>query len=70
MDPDPDPIADPTPFFIDFKDAKKNYRIFAPFFLITCPKVHRLQSKKINFLLKFCAKMLFAGIVSIRSTHL
>jgi hypothetical protein len=24
MDPDPNPTPDPTPFFRDFKDAKKN----------------------------------------------
>jgi hypothetical protein len=36
---------------------KKN--IFSHFFLITCPQVHHLQSKKCNFLLKFCVKMLF-----------
>ncbi len=27
---DPDPYPDPTPFFIDFKDAKKN--LFSSFF--------------------------------------
>jgi hypothetical protein len=25
MNPDPDPASDPTPFFSDFKDAKKNF---------------------------------------------
>jgi hypothetical protein len=30
-DLDPDPTSDPTPFFSDFKDAKKN--IFQDFFL-------------------------------------
>jgi hypothetical protein len=39
---DPDPTPDPTPFFIDFKDAKKN----------------------------FVLKCYFAGIISVRSTHL
>jgi hypothetical protein len=42
--PDPDPTLDPTPFFIDFKDANKN--IFSYFFLKTCP---HLQSKKVTF---------------------
>jgi hypothetical protein len=32
--------------------------IFSHFFLITFPKVHHLQSKKSNFLLKFCVKMI------------
>jgi hypothetical protein len=51
-DPAPDPAPDPTPFFNDFKDAKKN-------FLLTCPQAHHIQSKKLNFLLKFCVKILF-----------
>ncbi len=55
---DPDPTSDPTPFFIDFKDAKKYF--FPYFFLfLTCPQAHHLQSKKFNFLLKFCVKILF-----------
>jgi hypothetical protein len=52
MDPDP------TPFFINFKDARKNILFFI-FFLITCPQAYHLQSKKFNFLLKFCVKILF-----------
>ncbi len=60
MDPDPvldpDPTPDPTFFFIDFKDATKKI-IFTHFFLIICPQVHHLQSKKCNFLLKFCVKL-------------
>ncbi len=47
MDPDP------TPFFIDFKDAKKNN--FSIFFLITYLRAqfaHHVQSKKVQFLLK------------------
>jgi hypothetical protein len=58
MDPDPDPTPDPTHFFIDFKDAKKN--IFFTFF--SHKLAHRykhLQSKKLNFWLKFGVKMLF-----------
>ncbi len=54
--PDPDPTPDPAPSFIDFKNAKKK---ISHFFLITCHQVHHLQSKKFNFLLKFCVKMLF-----------
>jgi hypothetical protein len=57
MDPDPDPTPDPTPFFIDFKVAKK-YN-FSYFFLITCAQAYHLQSKKFNFLQKFCIKILF-----------
>jgi hypothetical protein len=52
---DPDPTPDPTPFFIDFEDAKKK---FPYFFLITYSQAHRLQSKEFNFLLKFLVKML------------
>jgi hypothetical protein len=52
---------DPTPFFINFKDAKILFflHIFFIFFLFTCPQAHHLQSKKFNFLLKFCVKILF-----------
>jgi hypothetical protein len=61
MDPDPasdpDPAPDPSPFFIGFKDAKKYFLKY--FFLITCPQAHHLQFRKLNFLLKFCDKMLF-----------
>jgi hypothetical protein len=65
---DPDPQANgskPTPFFIDFKDEKKKF--FPYFFLITFLQAHHLQSTKFNFLLKFCVKCYFAGIVSVRS---
>jgi hypothetical protein len=51
--PDPYPWLmdlDPTPFFIDFKNAKKIF-VFI-FFLITCPQAHHLPSKKFNFLPK------------------
>jgi hypothetical protein len=41
---------------------------FLYFFLIACPQTYHIQSKKLNFLLKFCAKTYFAGIISIRST--
>ncbi len=43
-------------------------KIFFKFF-ITCPKAHHLQSKKLNFVLKFCFKYFFAGIISVPSTH-
>jgi hypothetical protein len=52
MDPDPAPDPDPIPFFADFKDAK-NF----PFFLLTYPQAHYLQSKKFIFLLKFCVQI-------------
>jgi hypothetical protein len=53
---DPDPVPDPNPFFIDFKDAKKMFPIF---FHITCPQANHLQSIKFNYLLKICVKILF-----------
>jgi hypothetical protein len=65
---DPDPTPDPTPFFIDFKDAKKIFCLI--FFLITCPQAHHLQSKKFNFWLKNFFKFYFAGIISVRLTQL
>jgi hypothetical protein len=43
-------------FFSDFNDAKKN---FLYFFLITYPQAHYLECSKLNFLLKFCVKILF-----------
>jgi hypothetical protein len=55
--PDPDPTPVPTPFFSDFKDAKKF--VFSYFVLITYLQAHYLQSKKFNFLLKFCVQILF-----------
>jgi hypothetical protein len=57
MDPDTDQTPGPSPFFIDFKDAKKNF--LSHCFLITCPRAHHLQSKKLIFLLKFCVEMIF-----------
>jgi len=50
---DPDPTPDPTPFFIDLKDAKK-YLFFFIFFSYNLPTGTSSQPKKINFLLKFC----------------
>jgi hypothetical protein len=51
MDPDP------TPFFSEFKDAKKI--IYFIFLLITYQQAHHCQSRKLNFLLKFCVEILF-----------
>jgi hypothetical protein len=53
---DPDPTPDPTPFFSDFKDAKK---IFFPiFFSYNLPTGTATSVLKFN-LLKFCVKILF-----------
>jgi hypothetical protein len=61
MDPVPDPAPDldpdPTPFSIDLKYAKKI--VFSIFFSHNLPTGASFQSKKLNFLLKFCVKMLF-----------
>jgi hypothetical protein len=46
------------PFFINFKNAKKIW-LFSYFFLRTCPQAHHLQSKKFNFFLNLCGKILF-----------
>jgi hypothetical protein len=54
--PGPDPTSDPTPFFIDFKDAKKN---FFTFFSHSLPTGTSSSVSKVNFLLKLCVKMLF-----------
>ncbi len=53
VDPDPAPTPDPDPTPDPF---------FHIFFLITCPHAHHLQSKKLNFLLKFVLKFNFAGL--------
>jgi hypothetical protein len=50
MDPDL------TPFFSDFKDAKKNY--FYHFFLQLTRRHIIFSLKYLNFLLKFCVKIL------------
>ncbi len=55
-EPDLDP--DPTSFLINFKDATKHMFV-SNFFRITCQQAHHLQSKKFNFLPKFCVKILF-----------
>jgi hypothetical protein len=51
-DPNPDPAPDLTPFFCDFKDAKK--LIFYIFFLITYPQAH-IVSLKFNFYQNFAS---------------
>ncbi len=63
MDPDPDPTQDPTPFFSDFKDAKKIFIFFLSYL-----QAHYLPSQRFNFLLKyFVLKSYFASIISVRS---
>jgi hypothetical protein len=54
MDPDPDPI----PFFSDFKDVKK---LFFFLHIFSYNQAHYLQSQKLNFLLKYCVKILFCN---------
>jgi hypothetical protein len=56
---DPDPTPEPAPFFIDFKDAKKN----SYFFLVTSPQAHHLQSKKLIILFKFCVNIFLQAIL-------
>jgi hypothetical protein len=56
---DPDPTPDTTSFFI-----------FLFLLLAHRPQAHYLQPKKLNFLQKNFVKFFFAGIISIRSTHL
>ncbi len=65
MDPDPDPNPDLTPFFRDFKDAKKKFPLF---FLITY-RIRRLSvlSLKILFFAKnFVSKFYIASIISVQ----
>jgi hypothetical protein len=68
IDPDSDPTLDPTPFFLNFKDAKK-ISLFI-FFHITCPQAHHFQSKKFNFWLKFFVKSYFRHCVSPLNTFM
>ncbi len=62
---DPDPIPDPdlapdlTPFFSDFKDAKKIFFCHI-FFLVTYLHAHIFSLKNLIFLLKICVKILFS----------
>jgi hypothetical protein len=55
---------DPTPFFSDFKDAKKLF--FIIFFSYNLPTGTIVSLKKFNLLLKFCV----VSIISVRSTTL
>jgi hypothetical protein len=57
MDPDPDPTPDPTPFFSDFKDVKKS--IFFILISYNLPTGTSSSVLKLNFLLRFCVKILF-----------
>jgi hypothetical protein len=60
-------ILDPTPFFINFQDAKKN---FLHIFFLQLAHRHTVFSPKSEIFAKICVKFLFAGIISVRSTHL
>ncbi len=46
---------------LDPNPTLQNQIFFFVFFLITCPRpqAHHIQSKKLNFVLKFCVNMLF-----------
>jgi hypothetical protein len=59
-----DPTPDPTPFFSDFKDARK--MIFFPY--MTYPKAHYLQS--LIYCFKDVFEFYFASIISVRLTTL
>ncbi len=68
MDPDPIQLPNPTPFFCDFKDAKKFFSIF---FSYNLPAGTLSSVLKFNVLLKFCVlKYYFASIILVRSTPL
>ncbi len=56
LNPALDPTPDPTPFFSDFKDAKTLFFFFIFFFLPACKLSEVL---KLNFVLRFCMKILF-----------
>jgi hypothetical protein len=53
---DLDPTPDPTPFVMDFKDAKKKFHIF---FLKLAHRHIIFSLKNKNVLLKFCVKRIF-----------
>jgi hypothetical protein len=66
---DPDPAPDPSPFFSDFKDAKKIF--FVIFFSNNLPAGILSSVLKIKFYAKiFVLKFYFASIISVRSTPL
>jgi hypothetical protein len=50
--PAPDPTLDPTPFFSDFKDAKKKNFIFFNFFSYNLPAGTLSSVLKNNFFAK------------------
>ncbi len=62
-------LMGPTPFFSDFKDAKKLFfSIFFSYNLPSYPQAHNHHSYKLNFVLKFCVKILFWRIISGKGT--
>ncbi len=66
---DSDPTPDPTPFFSDYKDAKKIFLFI--FFSYNLPAGTLSSVLKIYFFAKtFVLKFYFASIVSVRSTTL
>jgi hypothetical protein len=69
-DPDPDPTPDPTTFFNDFKDLPNKLEFFPFFSLITNPQVHHLQALKLNFLLKYCVKILLCQAIFQSAQHI
>jgi hypothetical protein len=54
MDPDADPIPDPTPFFSNFKDANKIF--FFIFFSYNLPAGTLSPVLKVKFFAKVCIK--------------
>jgi len=56
---DPDPTPDPTPFFSDFKDVKKNC---SHIFSYNLPAGTISSVLKFKFLLTFCVKIFLATI--------
>ncbi len=50
---------DPAPGLSSLIWRMQKKIFFSYFFLITWPQTHHLQSKKFNFLLSFCVKILF-----------
>ncbi len=67
-DPDPDPTPDPTPCFFDIKNAKQKF--FSSYFFYNLPTGTSSSDKNFNLMLKFCVKIYFVGIISVRSTRL
>jgi hypothetical protein len=61
MDPDPDPTPDLTPFFSDFKDAKKNFILFS----LKLPTGTLSSFLKTEVVINFLLKFYFASIISV-----